>query len=59
MVYADLGDADPVRLTDFAAARGIRLLGWNPMRLVTNLGVSRADVGRVVDTFRDYFTSEG
>ena len=55
MVFADLGDTDPVHLAQFAAARGIRLLDWNPMRFVTHLGVGREDIDRVVELFRDYF----
>jgi threonine aldolase len=54
----DEGDADAPGFSRAMRERDIVIPATSPMRLVTHLDVDGADIDRVVDTARDYFTGD-
>ncbi len=54
MVFAEVADSHLERLVDFLNQRGIRIANRNPLRLVTHLNISRADIDRVCAAVRAF-----
>jgi threonine aldolase len=55
MVFVRMPEGRVGALADWLRARGILVLPYSPMRLVTHLDVDTADIDRAVRAFRDFF----
>ena len=57
MVFVRVPDARRAALRRRLAERGIVISGRNPLRLVTHLDVSGADIATVIDEFKGFFAA--
>lgn len=58
MVFVDVAEAAVGPLQDWLRERGIIVTARSHMRLVTHLDVARADIDRVVDACKGFFTGQ-
>ncbi len=59
MVFIDLPADRVTALSDFMAAQGIQILGYQPrLRLVTHLDVSMAQIERTIAAFKQFFARQ-
>jgi threonine aldolase len=58
MVFVEIGPNGKAALPSFLHARGILVLGRDPLRLVTHLDVDRQDLDRVILAFKEFYSSE-
>jgi threonine aldolase len=56
MVFVSLRSGDADALRDFLKGEGILISSGDPIRLVTHLDVSTADMHSAVDAFKRYFS---